>query len=99
MIEKKASPRGKSVRVKFELPGDVAKEGVAVVGDFNDWSETEHQMKYVKSRNVWSTTISLQADSSYQFRYLVDGSDWRNDEQADGVEGNPYFSENSVINL
>lgn len=99
MIEKKASPKGKSVRVKFELPGDAAKDSVAVVGDFNDWSEDEHQMKYVKSRDVWSTTITLQPESSYQFRYLLDGSEWRNDEDADGVAGNPYFSENSVLKL
>ena len=99
MIEKKVSPKGNSVRVKFELPGDVAKDGVAVVGDFNDWSENEHKMKYVKSRDVWSTTITLQPDASYQFRYLIDGANWRNEDHADGVEQNPYFSENSVIRL
>lgn len=99
MIEKKASPKGNTVRVKFELPGEAASDSVAVVGDFNDWSESEHQMKYVKSRNVWSTTITLPADSEHQFRYRIDGKEWRNDEDADGVAESPYFSENSVIKL
>ncbi|MFW5955195.1 MAG: isoamylase early set domain-containing protein [Rhodothermales bacterium] len=99
MIEKKPSTKGNTVRVKFELPGDVAENSVAVVGDFNDWDENVHEMKYVKSRNVWSTTITLPANNSYQFRYLVDGEEWQNEEQADGVAGNPYFSENSVIEL
>ncbi len=99
MIEKKPTPKGNSVRVKFELPGDVASDGVAVVGDFNDWSETANPMKYVKSRQVWSATITLKPDNSYQFRYLVDGSEWQNDEQADGTASSPYASENSVLNL
>jgi 1,4-alpha-glucan branching enzyme len=99
MIEKKPSPNGKSVRVKFELPGDTATDSVYVVGDFNEWSESDHPMKYVKSRNVWNATVSLEPGRSYQFRYLIDGDQWQNDEEADGLEPSPYFSENSVIRL
>lgn len=99
MIEKKASPNGKSVRVKFELPGDAVQESAFVVGDFNEWSENDQPMKYVKSRNVWSTTVSLEPGRSYQFRYLIDGDQWQNDDGADGYESSPYFTENSVIRL
>jgi 1,4-alpha-glucan branching enzyme len=99
MIEKKPAPSGKSVRVKFELPGDVAKESAYVVGDFNEWSENDQPMKYVKSRDVWSATVSLEPGRSYQFRYLIDGETWQNDDQADGFEPSPYFTENSVIRL
>lgn len=99
MIEKKASSKGNTVRVKFELPGEAASESVAVAGDFNGWSEDEHQMKYVKSRDVWSTTLTLPADSTHQFRYRIDGKEWRNDEDADEVAESPYGSQNSVLKL
>lgn len=99
MIEKKVSPRGKSVRVTFELPADAAQESVAVVGDFNDWNAEKDQMKLDKKKGVWTKSISLKPDNSYQFRYYVDGSEWRNDEQADRYVANEYFSENGVIEL
>ena len=45
------------------------------------------------------TAVSLPAGNTYQFRYLVDGKEWRNDEDADGTAQTPYFSENSVLDL
>ncbi len=99
MIRKKVAQSGRTVRVTFELPGDAAKDSVHVVGEFNDWDESATPMKYVKTRNVWSTGVTLKPNASYQFRYLVDGSEWRNDDAADGRAPSPYFSENSVLNL
>ncbi len=99
MIEKQSTPKGKTVKVKFELPSDVAEKSVAVAGDFNDWSTSKHKMKLDKAGKVWSTTISLNKGASFQFRYFVDEREWRNDEQADGYTHNPYFSENGLLHL
>lgn len=99
MIEKKMSPKGKSCRVTFELPADVAKESVAVVGDFNDWDKSKHQMSLDEKNGVWKTTVALKPGTAYQFRYFVDEREWRNDEQADRFVSNEFFSENSVIEL
>ena len=100
MIEKKISPKGKSATVTFELPADAASEGVAVVGDFNDWSQETHPMKLSKKEGVWKKKVSgLKPGSSYQFRYLVDGEQWRNDEAADGYVPTPYFSDNCVVEV
>ena len=99
MIQKQNSPKGKSVKVTFELPADVAQQSVAVVGDFNDWDKEKHQMKLNKKKGVWSKSISLKPGNAYQFRYYVDGSSWRNDEAADRYESNPYFSENGVVEV
>lgn len=99
MIEKKMSPKGKSVRVVFELPAEVAHESVTVVGDFNDWNEEKDVMKFDAKTGVWSKTISLKPGNTYQFRYLVDGQDWRNDEQADGYVPNPFWGQNSLLNV
>jgi 1,4-alpha-glucan branching enzyme len=98
MIDKQATSNGKSVKVTFELPADVAEKSVAVVGDFNEWSESKHKMKLDKKKGVWTKSISLKP-GTYRFRYFVDESQWRNDEQADRYESSPYFSENGVIEL
>lgn len=99
MIHKKVSPKGRSVRVTFELPSDVASEKVAVAGDFNHWSTDADTMKFDQKRGVWKTTISLKPGVRHEFRYVVDGRNWRNDEEADGYAPNPYSGENSVLSL
>lgn len=99
MINKKVSPKGTKVRVTFELPADVAEKQVAVVGDFNEWNPADGAMTFVKTRKVWKKDVSLPAGNTYQFRYFVDGRDWRNDEQADAYVPNQYFSENGVLEL
>jgi len=98
MINKKMSPKGKSVRVTFELPGESATDSAAVVGDFNEWNAEAGVMKFVKTRKVWKKDLSLKAGNTYQFRYFVDG-EWRNDEAADGYTPNEYYSENGVLEL
>lgn len=99
MVNKKTSPKGKTVRVTFELPAEVAADSVAVVGDFNDWNPVKHPMTFDKKKGVWTKAISLKPGGQHEFRYFVDGSTWRNDEQADWYTNNPYFCENGVIEL
>jgi 1,4-alpha-glucan branching enzyme len=99
MIKKKLSPAGNVVRVTFELPAEMAEEGAAVVGDFNDWDAESGQMDYIKTRDVWKKGFSLEPGASYQFRYLVDGTTWCNDEEADDYVPNEYSSENGVVDL
>lgn len=97
MIKKKVSPTGRSVRVTFELPSAVADSEVAVVGSFTDWEP--EIMTYIKTRDVWKTGVSLEPGETHEFRYLIDGEEWRNDEDADRYVPNPYFSENSVVEV
>ncbi len=99
MIAKKLSPKGRSVRVTFDLPADVAHTAATVVGSFNDWDAARHPMKLDSARGVWTRSISFKPGARVEFRYLVDGHRWRNDEDADGYAGTPFFSENSVLEL
>lgn len=97
MITKKTSPKGNSVRVTFELPADVAAETVAVVGEFNDWNVEKGTMKLDKKKNVWKAGVSVKPGNTFEFRYVVDGDTWINDDQADAFVPNEYFGENCVI--
>jgi 1,4-alpha-glucan branching enzyme len=99
MIEKKVSPKGKSVRVTFSLPAEVAGESAVVVGSFNDWKVEEGAMKLDAKTGVWTKGVSAKPGEVLEFRYLLDGAKWQNDEQADRFVTNEYFSENSVVEL
>lgn len=99
MIDKKVSPKGNSVRVTFTLPADAAAEAAAVVGEFNDWDAGKGSMKQDKKTGAWTKGVSLKPGNTYQFRYLVDGRTWRNDEAADAYVPNEFFSENGVVEL
>ena len=69
---------------------------VYLVGDFNNWNRTAKPMKKLKN-GTFSTTINLERDREYQFRYLVDGQRWENDWAADKYVPNEYGTENSVV--
>ena len=48
----------------------------------------------------FSYTIDLDRDKAYQFRYLIDGEKWMNDESADAYLPSPFPGiDNSVIAL
>ena len=86
----------KSVRVTFELPGEIAAEKVAVCGDFNDWSTADLLMR--KTNNgKWRAITSLPGGRRYRYRYLIDDERWENDWQADEYEPNPYGSDDSIV--
>lgn len=88
-----------TVKVEFVLPEAIAAEAdtVFLVGDFNDWSETETPMKKFKN-GKFKITLDLEPDQDYQFRYLVDGVQWHNDWDADRYVANPFSGDNSVVN-
>lgn len=92
---KKTYSKNNTCKVTFSYPAKSAKE-VYVVGDFNDWDTGALPMK--KNKNGFSTTLELEADHDYQYRFLVDGERWENDESADGFAPSPYPDcENCVV--
>lgn len=97
MIEKKLSPKGKSLKVTFKLPATVAEESVAVVGDFNNWDAGKHQMKLSVKNGEWTRSISFKPGTAHEFRYFVDGRQWKNDDAADGYVGTEFLSQNCLL--
>jgi hypothetical protein len=45
----------------------------------------------------FKTSLDLKAGTEYQFRYLVNGTEWHNDWEADRYLPNPYSGDNSVV--
>jgi len=85
-------------KVTFEVPEGIAEnvESVYLVGDFNNWDERANPMEK-KRGNHFSITIDLANDREYQYRYLVNGTDWHNDWEADKYVSNPFSGDNSVV--
>ncbi len=88
-------------KVKFELNKDTIGSGkkVYVVGEFNDWDETANSLKKQKNGS-YSTTLDLPQGQHYQFRYLIDGSRWENDPDADEYcSNNVCGADNSIVKV
>ena len=84
-------------KVTFTVPAEDAKK-VAVVGDFNDWSPKASTLKKLKN-GTFKGTFDLPKESTYEFKYLVDG-EYINEAEADGYQWNDYAgSENAVLEL
>lgn len=83
-------------KVTFYTPTSLDAEEVYLVGDFNEWSETATPMEALKDGR-FKVVLELQPNKEYQFRYLVNGSEWHNDWEADKYVPNPYSGDNSVI--
>jgi hypothetical protein len=82
---------------RIELPEGVKAESVSLVGEFNDWDPTAMPMKLGKSKASYRATVELEPSREYQFRYLVNGEQWLNDQQADGYAPNGYGDNNCVV--
>lgn len=99
-IKKKELKSKPIVKVTFRLPKIAVAEAseVALVGDFNAWNKDAEPMKALKSGD-FTTTVELDKGSEYQFRYLINGETWTNDEAADKYVPSPFGAENSVVVL
>jgi 1,4-alpha-glucan branching enzyme len=95
-MKKSYTKSGRICRVTFELPADVKAKRVSVCGEFNDWNPKAHPLKSRKDGR-FSTTISLEAGREYRFRYLLDGTKWENDWEADKYAPNEFGTEDSIV--
>lgn len=98
MAIKKQFVKSKPIcKVTFSVEAPEATK-VSVIGDFNNWSPEEGELK--KSKNgVFKSTFELAKDQNYEFRYLVDEK-FVNDEEADNFVWNEFAgSENALLSV
>lgn len=96
MISKVRGNRGR-IRVTFSMPAAIWADTIYLVGDFNGWNPTATPLRL--SDDSWSVSLELIPGQSYQYRYLINGTDWYNDWQADRYEPNEHGGDNSVVVL
>lgn len=96
MLTKNWNPQTERFDVTFDLPAELDIEQAAVVGEFNDWSESADPMEQ-EPDGRWSTTVSLDPGRSYRFRYHLGADRWENDWNADHYVGNDFGGADSVV--
>lgn len=85
----------------FQIPEEFTYRTMQahLVGEFNEWSKTANPMKRRKN-GVFSTSVDLEVGKEYQFGYLIAGTVWKHDPQADRIVPSPFGdSYNSVVVL
>lgn len=85
-----------TTRVKFTLPPGIKAQAVQVCGDFNDWSTDQHPLKKLKNGD-FTVTLTLESGRAYRYRYLLDGTRWENDWEADDYVPNEFGGDDSVV--
>ena len=94
---KKVYSKNKSVcKVTFYTPSEIKAELICLVGDFNNWDEHATPMEKLKDGR-FKVVLDLEKGREYQFRYLVEGTEWHNDWEADKYVPNPFSNDNSVV--
>ncbi len=86
-------------KVTFKVAADQVEKAkkVALLGTFNDWNPTGSAMKKLKDGS-FTKTLDLETGKEYQFRYLVDGKSWINDDEPDAYTHSGVAAEqNSVV--
>lgn len=98
MLKKSYSKTGRKCRVTFKLSAEVGAETAVLCGEFNEWDEAANPMKKLKDGS-FSASVSLDAGSSYRFRYLLDSERWENDWEADAYLPNDHGSDDSIVEV
>ncbi len=91
MLKKKYVKSKDEYEVTFELPSQ-ANEAVLVC-EANGWEPVA--MK--KSKGMFVAKLRLPANGRYQYRYLLNNSEWITDDVADGYRPNEHGSVNSIV--
>ncbi len=95
MIKKTLRKDG-NILVCFYTEATPDAETVHLVGSFDDWDTNAHPMKRLKDGRFMARRI-FEPDFSHEYRYLVNGETWINEEEADNYVPNIHGSYNCVV--
>ncbi|ARS34599.1 isoamylase early set domain-containing protein [Pontibacter actiniarum] len=96
MIQKTYLKTKDQCKVKFTVSIENA-ERVEVVGLNNDWDNPIEMNR--KKGGTFETVQSLPKNTQHEFKYLVNGTEWRNEPEADSEVPNEFGGTNSVLTV
>ena len=97
-LQKKFLKSSNVCTVTFCLP-KIAVNGateVKILGDFNEWN-IDRGIPMIAKNGEFKASVNLPCNEEYQFRYLIDNSNWENDWAADKYVSTPFGVDNSVV--
>lgn len=82
------------IYVQFTLEAPEASS-VAVAGDFNGW-EAEYMLSDADGDGVWTGRVPV-GPGVHEYMFVVDGSEWMTDPQADRYTDDGFGNRNAVL--
>ena len=82
---------------RFMIVAPSAKQ-VALVGDFNDWDQSQTPLLKVAANGVWTAEVKLPP-GRYAYAFLVDGQRWVADPDAPPAVGDDFGRPSSVVTV
>ena len=89
----------KNIKITFELSKEFVEnaETVAVVGEFNNWDLNKGIQLKKQKDGSYKTAVELEPGRAYQYRFIINGTQWENDPKAEAYEPTPFGVYNSVV--
>lgn len=95
MLSKRYFKTRDEVEVTFQLETN-GIEQAALVTDSRGW-EPQPMKRTARGKGPFRIKVRFPKDQTVQFRYLLDGCRWENDDAADDYWPNAMGSDNSVV--
>ena len=97
-LKKQYSETKPICKVTFKLTKKASNSAkkANLAGTFNDWNISDLPMKQLKNGD-FTVSVNLDKGNEYQFKYVIDGKIWINDDKADSYTPNEFHSDNSVV--
>ena len=94
MFKKKKKTTSKEVKFSCKMP---KAKSISVTGSFNKWSKRKNKMKK-STTGLWSCSVKLKP-GRYEYRFVVNGSEWANDPKAKECCPNDQGGLNCVVHV
>ena len=85
---------GSTIYVQFSLEAPTAST-VAIAGDFNDWSP-QVVLSDPDGDGIWTGRLALKP-GVHQYMFVIDGTQWTTDPQADRYTDDGFGNRNAVL--
>ncbi len=94
MFKKRFLKTKGEVEVTFEVAPEGAEQ-VELVCDAKSWQPIAMEQR--KKSGPFQVKVRFPSNGAVQFRYLINGTQWVNDEAADAYWPNQFGDDNSVL--
>lgn len=74
----------------FACRAPAGTTSVHLAGEFNGWSMTSMPMGDADHDGVWTLTVPLETGRAWQYKFVVNGSEWVTDPDAEATDPNNY---------
>ena len=102
MLKKTYTKNKSKCKVTFKFEPTVEStqiETIQVVGSFNGWGRLKKHFLKKRKDGTYSLSVNLNSDASYEYKFLLNESEWRTDNNAEGHIWNIYGSKNALIEV